>query len=197
MKLGPYYHRNQKKLAAITERQWREALAKCMKHLEFKLKKKTLYGAHVGSRLGAEAADHYLSLAYERIISGEWEFQDGMDIAEQMIRVIGSYISKAVEHSKTVKAATSQVEYTDMEDEFYEQEIDSGGNEVYEKMYAIMVADIDDSVKDDDELFFIWEAIKEGRTRKEIALLLNKTVRQFDKLRDRLIRTVKKQNLVD
>lgn len=197
MELGPYYQRNQKKLAAITDKQWREALAKCVKHLEFKLKKKTLYGAHAGSRLGAEAPDHYISLAYERIISGEWEFQDGMDLAEQMIRVIGSYMSKAVEHSKTEKAAASHIQYTDMEDEFYEKEIDSGGNDLYEKVYAMMVTDVDEAVKDDDELFFIWEAIKEGKTRKEIALLLDKTVRQFDKLRDKLIRTVKKQKLID
>lgn len=197
MELGPYYHRNQKKLAAITDKQWREALAKCVKHLSIKLRRKTLYGAHAGSRLGAEASDHYISLAYERIISGEWEFQDGMDIAEQMIRIIGSYISKAVEHSQTEKAISSQVIYTEIEEEFYEREIDSGSNEIYEKIYAIMVADVDKAVQDDVELCFIWEAIKEGKTRSEIAALLDKSVRQFDKLREKLIRTVKKQQLVD
>ena len=196
MELGPYYQRNQKKLMAITDKQWREALAKCIKHLSIKLRKKTLFGAHAGSRLGAEAPDHYISLAYERIISGEWEFQDEMDIAEQMIRIIGSYMSKAVQHSKTEKAISSQVRYTEIDDEFYEKELDSG-NEVYEKVYALMVKDLDDAVQDDTELYFIWEAIKEGKTRSEIAPLMDKTVRQFDKLRDKLIRTVKKKQLVD
>lgn len=197
MELGPYYQSNQKKLAVITDNEWRDALAKCVKHLSIKLRKKTLYGAHAGSRLGAEASDHYISLAYERIISGEWEFQEGMDIAEQMIRIIASYMSKAVEHSKTEKATAFQVRYTDIEEEFYEKEIDSGGSELYEKLYAMMVTDIDEAVQDDDELYFIWEAIKEGKTRAEIAALLDKTVRQFDKLREKLIRTVKKKQLVD
>lgn len=197
MELGPYYQRNQKKLAEITDKQWREALAKCVKHISVKLRKKTLYGAHAGTRLGAEASDHYISLAYERIISGAWEFQDGMDIAEQMIRIIGSYMSKAVEHSKTDKALASQVEYTEIGEEFYEKEIDSGISEIHERLYAMMVIEVDEAVQDDLELHFIWEAIKEGKTRSEIAVLLDKTVRQFDKLREKLIRTVKKQQLVD
>ncbi|GAA4334919.1 hypothetical protein [Flaviaesturariibacter amylovorans] len=197
MELGPYYQRNQKKLAAITDKEWQEALAKCVKHLSIKLRKKTLYGVHAASRLGAEASDHYISLAYERIISGEWEFKDGMDIAEQMIRIIGSYMSKAIEHSQTERANLSRVTYSEIDEEFYEREIDSGANEIYEKVYAIMVGDVDEAVKDDEELFFIWDAIKEGKTRSEIAALMDKTVRQFDKLREKLIRTVKKKQLVD
>lgn len=197
MEVGQYYHRNQKKLAAITDKEWREALAKCVKYLSLKLKNKTLYGAHAGTRLGAEASDHYISLAYEKIISGDWDFQDGMDLSEQMIRIIGSYMSKAVEHSKTEKAQESHVTYVDMQELFYEKEIDSGSNEVYEKLYAIMVADVDEAVQDDAELFLIWEAIKEGKTRAEIAPLLDKTVRQFDNLRGKLIRTVKSKQLVD
>lgn len=197
MTLGPYYQINQKKLAAISDKEWTEALAKCVKHLSIKLRKKTLYGAHAGSRLGAEASDHYISLAYERILSGEWEFQDGMDIAEQMIRIIGSYMSKTVEHSQTSKAGSSRVIYMKIEDEFYEKEIDSGGNELHEKLYAMMVKSVDEAVQDDEEMFFIWEAIKEGKTRSEIAALLNKSVRQFDKLREKIIRTAKKQQLVD
>lgn len=119
MEVGRYYQRNQQKLAAISSKDWKEALAKCIRHIELKLKNKTLYGAHAGSRLGAEAVDHYVSLAYEKIISGDWELKDGIDLAEQMIRIIGSYISKAVKHSKTNKAAALNVQYVPIEDEFY------------------------------------------------------------------------------
>lgn len=198
MELGPYYHRNQKRLVTITDRQWQEALAKCVKHLDFKLRRKTLYGVHAGTRLGAEAADHYISLAYERILSGAWKFQDDMDVAEQMIRIINSCVSKSVEHGKTEKAAASQVVYPDIKEELYESESesDSSANEMYERMYAMMVAEVDKIVKDDNELFFIWEAIKEGKERQEIATLMDKDVRQFDKLRERLVKTVKKQNLI-
>lgn len=196
MSLGPYYHRNQEKLASITSTQWEDALARCIRYIELKLKRKTLYGAHTGSRLGAEAVDHYISLAYEKIISGEWDFKDNRDLAEQMMRIIGSAISKSVEQSKTEKAEASRVEYISIEDEFYEKEIDSGEQvEVYEKMYALMVEQVDDAVKDDIELAIIWDAIKEGKKRAEIAELLDKDPRQFDKLRDKLIKMVKKQQL--
>lgn len=197
MELGKYYQRNQQKLALVSGSQWEEALAKSIRFIEIKLKKKTIYGAHAGSRLGAEAIDHYVSLAYEKIISGEWEFKDNMDLAEQMIRIIGSYISKAVEHSKTEKAAALKMVYMPIEGEFYEKEIDSGElNPIYEKMYALMVEGVDEAVEDDIELTLIWEAIKEGKTRPEIAALLDKDLRQFDKLREKLINTVKKQQLV-
>ena len=197
MELGKYYQRNQEKLALITSSQWEEALAKSIRYIEVKLRKKTLYGAHAGSRLGAEAVDHYVSLAYEKIISGEWEFKDNMDLAEQMIRIIGSYISKAVEHSKTDKAAALKFEYVPIEDVFYKREIDSGeGNAIYEKMYALMIEGVDEAAENDIELTVIWEAIKEGKTRSEIAALLDKDPRQFDKLREKLINMVKTQQLV-
>ena len=197
MELGKYYQRNQQKLEFITSSQWEVALAKSIRYIELKLRKKTLYGAHSGSRLGSEAVDHYVSLAYEKIISGEWEFKDNMDIAEQMIRIIGSYISKAVEHSKTDKAAALKLEYVPIEGEFYEREIDSGeGNSIYEKMYALMIEGVDAAAQDDIELEVIWDAIKEGKTRSEIAALLDKTPRQFDKLREKLINMVKSQQLV-
>jgi hypothetical protein len=197
MKLGPYYHRNQQKLALITSNQWEEALARSIRYIELKLRRKTLYGAHAGSRLGAEAVDHYVSFAYEKIISGEWDFKDDRDIAEQMIRIIGSTISKVIKHSKTEKAEAFKVEYVPIEDEFYEREIDSGEqNAIYEKMYELMVDAVDEAVEDDIELVIIWDAIKEGKTRSDIAALLDKDPRQFDKLRDKLIKTVKNQQLV-
>ncbi len=196
MEFGPYYQRNQRKLASITEAKWKEALAKCIRFIELKLKKKSLYGAHAGPSLGAETVDHYISLAYERIISGNWEFQDDMDIAEQMIRVITSYVSKAIEHAKTEKAAALNIKYTPIEDEFYEKEIDSGADDLSEESYASMIEAIECTVKHDIELEIIWEAIKEGKTRSEIAELLDKTPRQFDKLREKLIKMVQKQQLV-
>lgn len=197
MKLGPYYHRNQQKLALITSSQWEEALAKSIRYIELKLRRKTLYGAHAGSRLGAEAVDHYVSFAYEKIISGDWDFKDNRDIAEQMIRIIGSAISKAVKHSKTDKAEAYKVEYVPIEHEFYEREIESGEQTaIYEKMYELMVDGVDQAVDDDIELAIIWDAIKEGKTRSDVAALLDKDPRQFDKLRDKLITMVKKQQLV-
>lgn len=195
MIIGQYYQRNRQKLALVTEAKWREALAKCERHIEIKLRQKTLYGVHAASNLGADPVDHYMSLAYEKIISGEWEFQDGRDISEQLIRIINSYISKAVEHSNTKKAETLKIKYDDIESEFYEREYNNVDIED-EKNYSNMIAAIGDAVKGDIELEIIWDAIKEGKERAEIADLLDKTPRQFDKLREKLMKLVKKQQPV-
>jgi len=76
-----YYHNdywtvlydNQKKFAALKENDWVVVLAKCKKHIRLKLKQKTLSGAHAASNVGADPVDHYLSMAYTKLLEGEWE----------------------------------------------------------------------------------------------------------------------------
>jgi len=201
MELGQYYHSNEKRLAKLKEADWKIALAKCEDHIKWKLRQRTLYGVHSSSQLGADPVDHYLSLAYEKLISGDWEFKDDMDLTEQMIRIINSYISKAVEHASTGKAEALKIAYTDIEHEFYEDKLFENPDHITETIAADnqhgnRIKAIEDIVNGDIELEILWDAVKEGKKRIEIAALLDKTPRQFDKLRDKLIRKVKNQQSV-
>jgi len=46
MAIGEYYKQNLSKLAKVSESDWRVALKKCKNHLTWKLKQKTISGAH-------------------------------------------------------------------------------------------------------------------------------------------------------
>lgn len=192
MNLGKYYHQNRKKTDRLTDSDWKVALAKCKEHLKWKMRQKTLSGAHSSSSLGMEAIEHYLGIAFEKILSGEWEWKDEFTLGQQMIRIADSAISKCVEKSKTNKSEALKVKYIDVEQVFYDlaEPPDESDNEEFSKK----LKDIEDAIADDIQLELMVDAIKEGKKRGEIAEILDLTVRQFDKLREKLIRRVKQHN---
>lgn len=198
MEVGQYYHSNAKRLATLKDADWGIALAKCEEHIKLRLRQKTLYGVHSQSSLGADPVDHYLSLAYEKLISGDWEFQ--YDLTEQLIRIIDSYISKAIEHADTAKSQALKIKYTEKDIEFYEalppSAFNSEGDEADDKKYLARVISVDEAVQGDIELELLWDGVKEGKKRADIAALLEKTPRQFDKLREKLIKKVKSQQSI-
>jgi len=175
MELGQYYHSNEKKLAILKEADWKVALAKCEDHIKWKLRQKTLYGVHSSTQLGADPVDHYLSLAYEKLISGDWEFKDEMDIAEQMIRIINSYISKAVEHATTSKAEALKIKYADIEHELYEDRLfESSDHEIDkpsdDKMLQDRIKAIEETVNGDIELEILWDAVMTQKHLKNTSI---------------------------
>lgn len=70
MELGKYYEANQRRFNVLTDNDWRAAIKKCKEHLNWKLKQKTLFGAHSPANLGADPKEYYLSLALEKILAG-------------------------------------------------------------------------------------------------------------------------------
>lgn len=191
MEVGQYYYLNQRRLIGLTDADWRVALSKCKEHIKWRIKQKTLSGAHSASNLGAEAVDHYLGIAYEKILSGEWEWKEEFSLGQQMIRVAGSYISKEVEKAISAKGDSFKIVYKDVEEEFYDQTIlptdDTEEQEVDSRLKAIETA-----AAGDEELEFMIEGLKEGKKRADIAELLGIGVRQVDKLREKLMRKIKK-----
>lgn len=192
MKLGKYYHQNREKTDRLTDSDWKIALTKCKEHLRWRMRQKTLSGAHSSSTLGMEAIDHYLGIAFEKILNGEWEWKDIYTLGQQMIRIADSAISKSIEKSKTNKSEALNVKYIDVEQEFYDLAEPPEENE--DKEFSMKLKDIEDAIAGDIQLELMVDAIKEGKKRVEIADLLDLTVRQFDKLREKLIRRVKQHN---
>lgn len=191
MSIGHYYYSNQKKFATLKENDWIVVLSKCKKHIRLKLKQKTLSGAHAASNVGADPVDHYLSMAYTKLLEGEWEWKTEFSFFEQMLRMIDSFISKQVEKQQTEKAKALRLEYTNVIDEFYiadQDEFDAEENKTYEAQAKAL----QDAAKGDPELEIIYDAICEGMKRADIAELLDKTPKQFDKLKEKLINKVRK-----
>src|SRR6185437_9757172 len=189
MEAGKYYKLNQEKVATLTDKDWKVALLKCKEHIKWRLKQKTLSGAHSASKLGADALDHYLGISYEKIISGEWEWKAEFSLSAQMIRIANSYISKEVEKATSQKGESLKIIYTDQEEQFYSI-TDPPKNSLENISDEARLKSIEAAVADDEQLGFLIEALKEGKKRAEIADLLDIGLRQFDKLKEKLIRKV-------
>lgn len=187
--IGPHYDNNQRQISTLTTNDWKIALAKCKEHIRWRLQQKTLSGAHSGSNLGADPVDHYLSLAYEKIISGEWEWKPHFSLAEQMIRIVGSALSKEVERVKSEKAHSSLVTYHDDMHLFYERTDPDTSQQ--EDEHARKLQSIEAAIHGDTKLELLVEALKENLKRSEIAVLLELDLRQFDKMREKLFRRVR------
>ena len=190
MELGEYYKQNQNRIALLSERDWKIALKKCKEHIKWKLKQKTLSGAHSASRLGTDPVDHYLEISHEKILSGEWEWKDEYSLVEQMIRIIDSYISTEVEKRKTKKEQSFKVDFIDIENEFYDL-ADPPDSMEEEAIYAEKLQKIENAIKGDSQLELFMVAVREGMKRADIADLLDLQPRQLDKVRERLLRTVR------
>jgi len=190
MQAGQYYSNNQSRIDHLTDTDWKVALAKCKKHIELRLWQKTLSGAHSASNLGADSVEHYLSLSYEKILTGEWEWKEEYTLAEQMIRIVNSLISKEVDKVKTAKGKSFKISYRNIEEEFYNL-VDEPENLDELALHETKLHSIETAICGDEQLEFIVEALKEGKKRTEIASLMDITPRQFDKLRERLIRCVR------
>lgn len=190
MELGKYYYQNQDRIATIKEQEWKVALKKCKEHIKWKLRQKTQSGAHSGSRLGADPIDHYLGLAYEKIISGEWEWKENYSLYEQMIRIVNSYINTEVEKSKTKKEATTKISYKDIEGDFYD--LTDPPDSAEEAILAGRLEIINQAINGDSQLELFLESVREGFKRSEVAEMLEIKPRQLDKVKERLIRKVKK-----
>ncbi|WP_270087086.1 hypothetical protein [Sphingobacterium sp. SYP-B4668] len=192
MKLGKYYHQNREKTDQLSDWEWKIALAKCKEHLKWRMKQKTLSGAHSSSNLGMDAVDHYLGIAFEKILNGEWEWKEEYSLGQQMIRIADSTISKSIQKTKTKKSEALQVSYLDVEQHFYDlaEPPDDEETEAFSKK----IKSIEEAVIGDIQLELLVEALKEGKKRSEIAELLELEVRQFDKLREKLLRKVKEHS---
>ncbi|MCX2586467.1 hypothetical protein [Pedobacter sp. MR22-3] len=191
MEVGKYYYGNQSKLSHLTDNDWKVALAKCEEHIKWKLKQKTLSGAHAAANLGADPIEHYLGIAYEKVLTGEWEWKDEFTLSQQLIRIADSYISKEVVKATSPKGQALKIEYTDIEEEFYDL-AEPPNDENENQQMDNRLKQIEDAATGDENLEFMIEGLKEGKKRSDIAELLGINVRQLDKLREKLMRRVQK-----
>lgn len=192
IEVGPYFQCNQLRVVSLTDDDWRVALDKCKQSIKWRLKQRTLHGAHSPGNLGADPVDHYLGIAYEKILNGDWEWKTEHSLSEQMIIIANKYIGLEVDKMSTDKKLALQIVYKNLEEEFYFSGSDPPG--VDEAEYEQKLKIIEAAVAEDAQLIFMLECLKEGKKRNEIATLMDLHPRQFDKLKEKLERKVKKYN---
>ena len=93
-----------KRLHAVPDREWLEVIDKLTIFVRFKLKGKTIFGAHSEQYLGVEPVEYYVDEAIAKLFSLEWEWKfEKHSLIEQLKRIVGSMISTNVESFKKVK----------------------------------------------------------------------------------------------
>jgi hypothetical protein len=189
MTIGQFYEANSKKIKTLSDDDWRVAIKKCQDHVRWKLQKRTLFGAHTEKRLGMNPSEYYANVACEKIIGGFWEWKSGFTLSQQIIRVADSEISKEVEKSKTNKAQSLKIDYTE-NIEFYEK--DGDFDQESEGEFQLRVDAVEKAVIGDAHLEELWTYVKEGYKRSEIAELMDLKLKQFDKLKEKLIERARK-----
>ncbi len=187
MVIEKYFDKNRKKLKKVSDDALKVAFSKCREHIRLRIKKKTLYGAHTTSNLGEDPIVYYLEDAIDAIISGRWEWKDKFDLTTQLIRIINSKISKEVEKIKTDKAQALNIQFIDLESELYKFDSNNDLNELEQKeKYEKQVKLIEKVIEGNTDLEFLFECIKEGYKRREIAELMNIEPKRVDKLLEKL-----------
>jgi hypothetical protein len=196
LETGKYFEKNQKRLDSLPylEKEWAVALEKCRKHIQFRIKKRTMYGAHTKQRLGEPPEDYYSFYAYDAILSGRWDWKDRYTLSEQLIVIVDSTISTEVEKMDTIKAQENKIKviHGDMDVFFYDRDEDKTEvDAAREILFAKQVSVVEELIKGDTDLEYFWEGIKEGMKRVDIAAFMDKTPKQLDKVRERFIKKIK------
>lgn len=193
MKVGKYLHSNNVKLKNVSDRDWIEAVAKCNDYLRNVRKLKTLFGAHTEKNLNDDPYNFYIKDAFEALMSGRWEWKD-YTLSEQLIRIMGSKISKVVRDYKKQDKEKQDLEIAvDIESTFYNLISDDPELSIENELKQQALVDlVESAISGDDRLETIWEGMKEGLTRNSIAELMELEPKQFDKQVERFKNTVRK-----
>jgi hypothetical protein len=203
--LGDFYEFNSHKLAEVSPLEWKLALIKCEKHLDIRIKTKTLYGAHTAKNLGIDAKEYYMNFAEDALFFGQWQWKDDFDLPEQLIRIIDSRITTVVKsyrdrkrkNEKKIKEGlapdTIEIDFRDVEVDFYRLSSEDDFDIENAEEYELKIIEIEEIIKShkDPNVEFLWECIKEGKKRNQISDLMSITPKQLDKIREKLMSITK------
>lgn len=117
---------NGDRLDAVTEKEWREALDELTAYLTWRLRGKTLKGAHSERVLGMPAFDYYQEEAVVKLIEGAWKWQERFTLGQQLVQIATNLITKQVERYQRAHPGVKDPEFEVNEDD---PSIDSGTNE--------------------------------------------------------------------
>lgn len=144
-------------LNSITDIEWMDVVDKLTTYVHFKLKGRTLFGAHSEQNLGINPVDYYVDEAIGKLFSLEWKWQfEKYSLLEQLQRVVGSMISTNVEKFKTKKEDIILME----EDKLISME-KSEINDYDVEYYEIFKNALEECSKDDEDLQLYVMALDE------------------------------------
>lgn len=155
-----------KRLDAISDKEWIDIIDKLTNWVSWKLKRKTLSGAHSEQNLGVNPVNYYVTEAISKLFAFEWEWKfEKFTLLEQLQRIAGSIISANV-----VKFKKQKGEIVPTEDEILDALLEKNSSEeIDDNNYQLFLNALSECTKDDDELQLYALAIHECNSFDEMS----------------------------
>ncbi len=179
-----------KRLYAIPEKEWLDVVDKLTTFVHFKLKGKTIFGAHSEKFLGVKPIEYYVDGAISKLFGLEWEWQyEKYSLIEQLKRIVGSMISTNVESFKKQKGKELPTEDEIINVIIEKNNTNNGDdNETYELFKKVL----EECSKDDDDLQLYVMALDECNSFDEMSIELDWNKKKLYSLQQKLTRRVLK-----
>jgi len=176
------------RLHAIKDKEWLEVLDKLTVFVRFKLKGKTIFGAHSEQNLGVEPVEYYVDEAIGKLFGLEWEWQfEKYSLIDQLKRIVGSMISANVESYRKKK---EKVLPTENETLSVLAEKVNVNNENDDINYQLFTEALEKCSQDDDELQLYVMALDECNSFGEMSTELGWEKKKLYFLQQKMTRRV-------
>jgi len=177
-----------KRLHAVPDKEWVDVVDKLTTFVHFKLKGRTIFGAHSEKFLCVEPVEYYVDGAISKLFGLEWEWQyEKYTLLEQLQRIVGSMISTNVESYKKKKEKELPTE-----DEVINVIIEKNNtdNQDDDEIYELFKYALEECSKDDDDLQLYVMALDECNSFDEMSGELGWGKKKLYSLQQKLTRRV-------
>jgi len=176
------------RLHAIKDKEWLAILDKLTVFVRFKLKGKTIFGAHSEQNLGIEPVEYYVDEAIGKLFGLEWEWQfEKYSLIDQLKRIVGSMISTSVENYRKKKEKVMPIE-----NEILSALVEKVNphNENEDVNYQLFTEALEKCSQDDDELQLYVMALDECNSFDDMSIELGWEKKKLYSLQQKMTRRV-------
>ena len=176
------------RLHAIKNKEWLEVLDKLTVFVHFKLKGKTIFGAHSEQNLGVEPVEYYVDEAIGKLFGLEWEWQfEKYSLIDQLKRIVGSMISTNVENYRKKKEKVLPTENETLSVLAEKVNVNNKNNDVN---YQLFTEALEKCSQDDEELQLYVMALDECNSFDDMSIELGWEKKKLYSLQQKMTRRV-------
>ncbi len=177
-----------KRLHAIPEKEWLDVIDMLTVFIHFKLKGRTIFGAHSEQVLGVQPVEYYVDGAIAKLFGLEWEWQfEKYSLLEQLKRIVGSMISTNVE---SYKNREEKVMPTENETINFLAEKNTVNSEENNETYELFKKALEECSQDDEDLQLYVLALDECNSFDEMSIELGWDKKKLYSLQQKMTRRV-------
>lgn len=192
------------KLTEVTEDEWRVALEKARRLINYRVRGRTKYGCHSEKELGVSPFDYYVNEAINKLYDWVWEWKEEYSFSEQFSRIIGSLISEKVRKYKKgtsdrdalTKSTTQFEDVAYLFDETFDEELETKEREkIYENQLNTIMQAIDGNVDMETLLLLIMDRKTNDEICAETGWERKKLYRVSDRMKNKVRDYVLEQSI--